>query len=206
MNKFFFAVAVLIFASSANAANYYSSEQSCKASYHENKVAAYQPTGKHKKYSDARIAGYEKRALEGDACIYLGAMPGKRWVYLKQGTVVYTKGVEVKYLAECQNDIYQVVYLSKEKEVLMEAPSAKVEAKHDLWKFRIDVSSASNPLPCAVEKLTGEPKPSFCSTLEVVTPLKGETRPQWRQRVAQKFELCDARAYRPGDVHTCKSA
>ncbi len=109
----FLAVTLLGLSGLAQAATYYDSSDQCEAAWHAGKTVSYQPTGKHKAYGDARIAGFEKRALEGDACVHLNAQPGKRWVFLKQGTEVYTKGTDVKFLAECQNDIYQVTFLKK---------------------------------------------------------------------------------------------
>lgn len=107
--------ALFAFLGTASAATYYESEDSCVSAARAAKAVAYQPTAKHVKFGDARIAGLEKRSLEGDACVYLGAQPGKRWVFLKQGTYVYAKGADVQLLAECQNDIYNTVYIKNEQ-------------------------------------------------------------------------------------------
>jgi hypothetical protein len=68
------------------------------------------------------------RRLEGDACVLLGAQPGKRWVFLSQGTFVYTKGPVVNFLAECQNDIYELAYLKKEESAPPPPPAASAPA------------------------------------------------------------------------------
>lgn len=93
---------------------YYASQESCEAAVRAGKAVGYQPTARHVKYGDVRVAGFDRRPLEGDACVLLGAQPGRRWVFLPQGTMVYTSGPEVKFLAECQNDIYDVAYIRKE--------------------------------------------------------------------------------------------
>ena len=112
--KFFLTVIVALFATAATAANYFESRDSCEAAWHANKAIDYKPTAKHNHFGDKRVAGMEKRQVEGDVCILLSAQPGKRWVFLKQGTEVYTHdGTNVRMLAECQNDIFEVVYLKK---------------------------------------------------------------------------------------------
>lgn len=111
--KFILALFVILFASVANAANYFESRDSCEAAWHAGKAVNYQPTAKHSHYGDARVAGMEKRELEGDACVLLSAQPGKKWVFLKEGTSVYTQGPNVRMLAECQNDTFEVIYLKK---------------------------------------------------------------------------------------------
>lgn len=93
---------------------YYASQDSCEAAVRAGKAVGYQPTARHVKYGDVRVTGYDRRPLEGDACVLLGAQPGRRWVFLPQGTMVYTSGPEVKFLAECQNDIFDVAYIRKE--------------------------------------------------------------------------------------------
>lgn len=112
----------------ASAATYYPSMEICKAVYSADKATQYQPTAKSKQYGPARITGLEKRPLEGDACVYMVTQPGKRWVFLKQGTLVYTKGPNVKFLEECQNDILEVVYMKKDSPVVptrVETPPVK---------------------------------------------------------------------------------
>lgn len=128
-----FATMVSVFfllCSSAFAATYYESKDSCEAASRAGVAVNYQPTAKHIHYGDARVAGLEKRGLEGDACVYLGAQPGKRWVFLKQGTQVYTKGADVKLLAECQNDVYQAVYI-KSNLVTPSAPTTGETCQSD---------------------------------------------------------------------------
>ncbi len=113
--KFFFALIVALFALTANAANYFESRDSCEAAWHAGKTVDYQPTAKHKNYGEARVAGLGKRPIEGDACALLEAQPGKRWVFMKEGTQSYTRGPEVEMLAECQNRIFEIHYLKKEE-------------------------------------------------------------------------------------------
>lgn len=94
---------------------YYASEDVCVATWRAGKAVVYLPTAQHTKYSDDRIAGLSKRPLEADACMQMETMAGKQWVFQKQGTQVYTRGPNVVYLAECQNDIYAIKYLKKDE-------------------------------------------------------------------------------------------
>ena len=97
-----------------------------------------------------------------------------------------------RVVAKSQPQSQQIIVTPKQNVVIVK----KVEKDTvDLWKFRFPDSSEKNPLPCAVEKLTGEQKPVFCSKLDVVTPKQGETRPEWRGRVAEAYVLTDARPY-----------
>lgn len=110
---------------------YYADKESCEAAWRAGRVVDYKPTARHHDYGDMRVAGHDKRPLEGDACVLLGAQPGKRWVFMRQGTMVYTRGTEVKFLAECQNDIFEVRYLKKEEskpvtQASVEAPLSQV--------------------------------------------------------------------------------
>lgn len=115
MNKIIaFLVFVFLSVSAAQAATYYESEAACKAAATLGEAVGYQPTARHKKFGESRVAGLDKRPLEGDACAFIGAAPGKRWVFLKKGTLVYTSGPEVKYLGECQNDIYHINFIKDE--------------------------------------------------------------------------------------------
>lgn len=93
---------------------YYADSGKCVGVAIAGDAIPYLPTGKHKAFSDKRIKGLEKRELEGDACVLIAAMPGKRWVFLQQGTWVYTKGTKVVMLAECQNDIYELEYIKSD--------------------------------------------------------------------------------------------
>ncbi|MCX6757002.1 MAG: hypothetical protein NTW35_02535 [Candidatus Nomurabacteria bacterium] len=127
--KFFFALIVALFALTANAANYFESKDSCEAAWHAGKTVDYKPTGRHVHHGIDRISGMEKRQLEGDACILLGAQPGKRWVFIKQGTEVHTHGANVRLLAECQNDIFEVIYLKKSSVAQQPATPPAVAAK-----------------------------------------------------------------------------
>lgn len=128
--KFFaFFFAALFAAAAANAANYFESKDSCEAAYRADKVMDYKPTAKHVHFGDTRVAGMDKRGIEGDACILLSAQPGKKWVFLKQGTSVYTYGPNVRMLAECQNDIFEVVYLKKS--AVAQQPAATPPATAD---------------------------------------------------------------------------
>lgn len=114
-SKVILGMAIAMIASFASAANYYGSEDLCAAAIRAGKAVDYKPTGKSIGYGDARVAGFEKRSLEGDACVLLAAQPGKRWVFLKQGTQVYTKGAEIKMLAECQNAIFTTSFIKKDE-------------------------------------------------------------------------------------------
>lgn len=73
--------------------------------------------------------------------------------------------------------------------------SAPVVAHADLWKWRFPDSSTQNPKVCVVERLTGEPKPDFCSELRVEAPQGAETRESWRARVTAKMGLTNPRTF-----------
>ena len=122
MKKLLIMFCMLIGLTGAHAASTFSSRDNCEAGVRANLAGAYQPTAKSKGFGDARIAGLEKRKLEGDACVEMQTASGRAWVFLKQGTEVYTKGAEVKMLAECQNDIYAVVHIQKKTVAAPPAP------------------------------------------------------------------------------------
>lgn len=134
-----FAATLACVASASQAATYYgdasNDESQCVSASYAGKALGYKPTGKHKKFGDARIAGFERRQLEADACVLLGAMPGKRWVFLSQGTWVYTKGADIHFLGDCQNDIFKVVFLTRKDK---DTPA--------------EVSTVTEPVPTTVDR------------------------------------------------------
>ncbi len=129
---------------------YYTSKDECVAAMRAGKAAAYQPTGRHPKASDARIAGLTKRPLEADACVHLDTMASWQWVFQKQGTEVYTSGTKVVYLAECQNDINEVVYLKKEEPLPAPAPvaSAPVATTTTVTKTIFEILIVNQEVRC----------------------------------------------------------
>lgn len=153
--KFVVTVLFGVVSFAASAATYYSNSDICKAVYSADKATQYQPTARSKHYGPARVAGFEKRPLEGDACVYMVTQPGKRWVFLKQGTMVYTKGPDVKMLEECQNDIIEVVYLKKGDLPVVNIPPTPPVKTIDLTK----------PAPAPVAVPNPDCKPNCVPTL-----------------------------------------
>jgi hypothetical protein len=115
----------------AHAGTYFDSKESCMSAGYAGKAVGYKPSAKHKAYGEDRIAKHELRRLETDACVLIGAVPGKRWVFLKEGTNVLTKGTEVKMLNECQNDIFEVHYLKKDEPTALVAQTQSVGCTTD---------------------------------------------------------------------------
>lgn len=118
MTKTLVSLILVLISGFAQAGIYYDSKDSCMSAGYAGKAVDYKPTAKHKKFGDARIAKHELRRLESDACVLIGAVPGKRWAFLKEGNNVLTKGTVVKMLAECQNDIYEIHYLKKDETIV----------------------------------------------------------------------------------------
>lgn len=115
MTKIIVSLILVLVSGFAQAGVYYDSKESCMSTGYAGKAVDYKPTAKHKAYGENRIAKHELRRLEADACVLIGAVPGKRWAFLKEGNNVLTKGTVVKMLAECQNDIYEIHYLKKDE-------------------------------------------------------------------------------------------
>lgn len=70
-------------------------------------------------------------------------------------------------------------------------PVPQPQSSVDMWKWRYPDSSTSNPKPCVVEHLTGEPTSPFCSELRLEPRLTGDTRQMWASRVTEKMGLVD---------------
>jgi hypothetical protein len=122
------AIALLVLGQTAFASVYYDSGESCLSAIEDGSAVEYKPTGKAKGFGDARIAGLGLRGLEWDACADMATMAGRKWVFQKQGTLMYTSGAEIKFHGDCQNTIYTVMYRKPKQTPIADAIPAPVPA------------------------------------------------------------------------------
>lgn len=100
-----FVLTALSFA--ASAANMFDSGDNCEAAAQAGFAEQYYPTKQSKGYGDDRIKGLKLTPAEADGCHLMDTAAGKKWVFLRKGTLVLTKDAQTVMLAECQNTIYE---------------------------------------------------------------------------------------------------
>ena len=116
-----FASTILSFGASAGAM--FDSGDNCEAAAQAGFVEQYYPTKQSKGYGDDRIKGLKLTPAEADGCHLMDTAAGKKWVFLRKGTLGLTKDAQMVMLAECQNTIYESRYIKSKPTPVPSVPT-----------------------------------------------------------------------------------